>query len=66
MKRTGIFGVSLAALAFAAAAFGQLPSYAPPVSFPAAGASAAATGDFNGDGRADVVTANGIATGITG
>jgi hypothetical protein len=67
MKTTGRFGVSLAALAFAAAAYGQgLPSYAPPVSFSAAGASAVATGDFNGDGKVDVVTANGIATGNHG
>jgi hypothetical protein len=42
-------------------ALGQsVPSFAPPVSYPAPGASAAAAGDFDGDGRVDVVTANGV------
>jgi hypothetical protein len=41
-------------------ALGQsAPGFVPPVSYPAPGASAAASGDFDGDGRLDVVTANG-------
>ncbi len=38
----------------------SVPSFAPPANYVAPGASAAASGDFNGDGRADVVTANGV------
>ena len=67
MKRIGIFGEALASLALAATAMGQsVPSFAPAVSYSAPGASAAASGDFNGDGKADVVTANGIASGSHG
>ena len=62
-----IFQVTVAALALTVSAIGQsIPSFAPPVSFPARGASAVASGDFNGDGKVDVVTANGIATGSHG
>ena len=54
--------MAIAFLMLAMTALGQsVPSFAPPVSYPAPGASAAAAGDFDGDGRVDVVTANGVA-----
>jgi hypothetical protein len=48
-------------------ALGQsVPGFVAPVNYAAPGASAAASGDFDGDGRVDVVTANGIAGGSQG
>ena len=38
----------------------SVPGFAPPANYAAPGASAAASGDFDGDGRVDVVTANGV------
>jgi len=62
-----VLGLAIASLMLAATALGQsVPSFAPPANYAAAGASAAASGDFDGDGRADVVTANGIAGGNHG
>lgn len=53
-------GLAIAILVLAITAVGQsVPSFAPPVNYPAPGASAAATGDFDGDGHVDIVTANG-------
>ncbi|MCU1237737.1 MAG: Alkaline phosphatase [Candidatus Solibacter sp.] len=67
MKRNRFLSLATAAITLAIAAKGQsVPSFVPPVGFPAPGASAAASGDFNGDGRVDIVTANGIATGSHG
>ena len=63
----GILALAMVSLVAGVAAYGQsIPSFAPPVTFPAAGASAAASGDMNGDGRIDVVTANGVTTGSHG
>ena len=63
----GLLILTTTLLALGATMAGQsLPSFAPPVSYSASGASAAASGDMNGDGRVDVVTANGIATGSHG
>ena len=58
--------LAITSLALGVASGQSLPSYTPPVSFPAPGALAAASGDLNGDGRVDVVTANGVATGSHG
>ncbi|MEO8660939.1 MAG: VCBS repeat-containing protein [Bryobacteraceae bacterium] len=67
MTRHWILGLASHALALIGVAAGQsIPSFAPPVAFSAPGASAAVTGDFNGDGRVDIVTANGITTGSHG
>jgi hypothetical protein len=67
MTRNRFLSLTAAAITLAIAAQGQsVPSFAPPISFSAPGASAAASGDFNGDGRVDVVTANGIVTGSHG
>jgi hypothetical protein len=57
-----LLGLAIAFLMLAMTALGQsVPSFAPPVGYPAPGASAATAGDFDGDGRVDVVTANGVA-----
>lgn len=67
MKYPTILRFFWTAATLVAAAWAQsAPAFAPPVSYPAPGASAAASGDFNGDGKVDVVTANGITTGSHG
>src|ERR1700759_927690 len=43
----------------------SVPGFAPPALYPSPDATAAASGDFNGDGHADVVTVSG-STGIHG
>src|SRR5882762_9240575 len=55
-----LLGLAIAIFVIAITAVGQsVPSFAPPVNYPAPGASAAAAGDFDGDGHVDIVTANG-------
>lgn len=54
------FNLAIAALALAIPAMAQsIPAFAPPTTWAAAGASAIASGDMNGDGRIDVITAHG-------
>lgn len=62
-----LFALAMTSLALGCIAYGQsIPSYTPPVIWAAPGASATASGDMNGDGRIDVVTANGVTTGSHG
>ena len=52
--------LTIAFTAFTFSAVGQsIPKFLTPTSYPVAGASMAAVGDFNGDGISDIVTANG-------
>ncbi len=67
MTSSRLLAFTLTALNFAAPAFGQLaPAFVPPALFAAPGATSAATGDFNGDGRIDIATANGAPAGSHG
>ncbi len=65
MRKSSVLGGILVLCAGMAQAQ-SVPSFATPASYAAAGASAMASGDFNGDGKADVVTANGITGGSHG
>ena len=59
--------LAITSLLLSATAIAQsIPSFAPPVTFPAPGTSAIALGDMNGDGKLDAVTANGATSGSHG
>ena len=69
MRRSSrnIFTLAVAVLAMALPVAAQsTPAFAPPITWAAPGASAVASGDMNGDGRIDVITANGTTPGSHG
>lgn len=61
------FTLAIATLAMAFSAAAQsTPAFAPPLTWAAPGASAVASGDMNGDGRIDIITANSTTPGSHG
>ena len=62
-----MFALAMTSLVLSSLGYAQsIPSFTPPVTYAAPGSSAVASGDMNGDGRVDIIAANGATPGSHG